>query len=321
MTNSSLRTLELHYELFSNDSHSMDALSFNKAEFNLIKAIISLGDYLDAEIKVNVEAKGEGSIKDYLQVIVEKLDLQPAFNVLLGALISTWFRPKIHRTEEIKNRLEIIERIRTNNITPAEAELLLSDDKKLKQWCSQYYKSIQEPREVAQITASIHSEKEQIIEETIQSRDFDDKIISTEETTSTQTIEGTTIHIVSPVLVKVKRSQPWEGIYSGNPIEFKIEDNEFLEQVYNHEIKFGNGTYIICSLSITTLTKIKDDGEIETSHTYVVKEVSQWADDETFQYFTKRYKRKQAEANAPKMESLFSDEYLDGLGISSNQLE
>lgn len=99
------------------------------------------------------------------------------------------------------------------------------------------------------------------------------------------------------MLVKVKRTQLWEGIYSSEPIEFKVEDSEFMEQVYNHEIKFGNGTYIKCSLAITTTTKVKDDGDVEITHSYTVKEVLQWADDDTFQYYTKRYKRKQAENN------------------------
>ena len=54
---------------------------------------------------------------------------------------------------------------------------------------------------------------------------------------------------------------PWRGIYSGLPIEFKIDDKDFLEQVYDQEIKFGNGTSITCNLQIETKTTIKDDIE------------------------------------------------------------
>ncbi len=297
MTNSLQRTIELHYDLFVANSYSMDALCFNKAEYQLIRAILSLGNYVGEPIKVNIEAKSEGSVIDTLQVLISDPTVQHVVDVLIGALIANWFRPKLPKTEEIKNRLEIIEKIKAGTFSKEEVESLLSCDKNLKKWASAYYKSIQETQEVSRITASIASGNKLIEEATIEYKDFDDKIITTEETTETKIIEGTTIHIVSPVLVKVKRSQLWEGIYSGEPIEFKVEDSEFMEQVYNHEIKFGNGTYITCSLAITTTTKVKDDGDVETNRTYIVKDVVQWADDETFHYYTKRYKRKRAENN------------------------
>ena len=82
---------------------------------------------------------------------------------------------------------------------------------------------------------------------------------------------------------------PWRGIYSGLPIEFKIDDKDFLEQVYDQEIKFGNGTSITCNLQIETKTTIKDDIE-EAKTYYIVKLITQWSDDEHFQYDTKKYK-------------------------------
>ena len=74
---------------------------------------------------------------------------------------------------------------------------------------------------------------------------------------------------------------PWRGIYSGLPIEFKIDDKDFLEQVYDQEIKFGNGTSITCTY-------------------YIVKLITQWSDDEHFQYDTKKYKKIKKEQNQPK---------------------
>ena len=44
----------------------MDALAYNQAEYNLIKAILHLCDYANCDIKVRVEAKNEGSIIDIL---------------------------------------------------------------------------------------------------------------------------------------------------------------------------------------------------------------------------------------------------------------
>lgn len=76
MTNPLQRTIELHYELFAANIHSMDALAFNKSEYHLIKAIHSLSDYAGEAIKVNIEAKSEGSVKDILQVILPDSEIK-----------------------------------------------------------------------------------------------------------------------------------------------------------------------------------------------------------------------------------------------------
>lgn len=316
MTVENKRIIELHYELFVASRHSMDALSYNRAEYNLILAIRYLKKYVGSGFIVNVEAKREGSIIDTIQVIVDDPSVKHIFDVLLGAFIAHWFRPKIHKTEEIKNRLEIIEKIKSGNLSKDEAELIISGDKTLIKWCSNYYKSIQDSQEVSQITASFISNTKTIDQATIAHNNFDEKIITSEERTETKTIEGATIHIVSPILARVSRKILWKGVYSGESIDFKVDDPEFLAQVYNHEIKFGNGTYITCALTITTLTKTNDDGEIKVEHSYIVKNVSQWADDETFKYYTKRYKRIQKEKNTPQTPSIFSEEELSNLSLT-----
>ena len=94
---------------------------------------------------------------------------------------------------------------------------------------------------------------------------------------------------------------PWRGIYSGLPIEFKIDDKDFLEQVYDQEIKFGNGTSITCNLQQNNMTIISITHDIEEAKTYyIVKLITQWSDDEHFQYDTKKYKKIKKEQNQPK---------------------
>lgn len=308
MADSTLRTIEIHYDLFKSHSHSMNALAYNRAEYNFILAIQSLRKFLDCGIKVDIEAREEGSIIDNLKVFTENSVLTNAFNTLIGALIGYWFRPRLSKTEEIKNKIEIAEKIKEGNFTQQEAEALLENDKQLRKWCSLYYKHIEGTGEVSQITANVVSGDHTIEQESICHTDFVNKIITVEEFTETRTIEGVTIHIVSPVLSKVNKKLVWRGIYSNKPIDFKIEDREFLDQVYNNEIKFGNSTYIKCSLTINTLTKTNDEGEEKVDNTYIVKDVTQWADGESFQNYTKRYKRSQKERNTPRPQSLFSEE-------------
>lgn len=217
-----------------------------------------------------------------------------------------FFRPAIHKTDEIKNRVEIAEKIKNGNFSQEEAEVLLKGDKQLKKWISKYYETLSKEDTITKVEANMPIDDAQNnVSASIEKKDFYGHVIQEGTTTTTETKEGTTIYIVAPVLVKGRRL-PWRGIYSGSPIEFKIEDKDFLEQVYNHEIKFGNGTSITCCLQIETKLTIKDDGE-DVKQYYTVKSVSQWADDEHFQYETKKYKRIKKEQNMPKQATLFDD--------------
>ncbi|MBR6444845.1 MAG: hypothetical protein IKS94_00170 [Prevotella sp.] len=88
----------------------------------------------------------------------------------------------------------------------------------------------------------------------------------------------------------------WSGIYSGKTISFKIEDKDFLEQVYNNEVKFGAATTIKCNLQIKKkqIWTI-DDPIVKEDFEYIVKDVLTWADDVHFQSETKRYKKIKAD--------------------------
>ena len=72
-------------------------------------------------------------------------------------------------------------------------------------------------------------------------------------------------------------------------------DKEFLKQVYDNEIKFGTNTVITCTLIISTKQKIENGEETEIKTEYVVKDVLKWEDDDTFQNYTKRYKKIKAD--------------------------
>lgn len=91
-------------------------------------------------------------------------------------------------------------------------------------------------------------------------------------------------------------SKTWNGIYSGKTIPFKIEDKDFLKQVYANEIKFGSATTIKCTLQIKTKRIIaEDEATVKEENTYIVKSVQTWADDQCFQRDTKRYKKQKAD--------------------------
>lgn len=139
----------------------------------------------------------------------------------------------------------------------------------------------------------------------IERKDFQTHIYETDTTEDTQTIEGTTIGVFSPILQK-GHGKTWNGIYSGKTIQFKVEDKEFLEQVYNNEVKFGAATTIKCTLQIKRKqTRTGDDPTVKEDFEYIVKDVLTWADNEHFQSETKRYKKIKADK---RQLELFSDE-------------
>ena len=63
-------------------------------------------------------------------------------------------------------------------------------------------------------------------------------------------------------------------------------------------------------MQIETKVTLNDDEE-EVKQYYTVKSVSQWADDEQFQYETKKYKKMKIEQNMQKRATLFDDVFFE----------
>lgn len=120
----------------------------------------------------------------------------------------------------------------------------------------------------------------------------------------TETAE-TTIRILSPVLQQ-EHGKVWKGNYSGKTIDFKVLDKEFLEQVYNNEIKFGTNTVITCTLITITKKKVENGEHTNLKPEYAVKDILQWEDDNTFKNSTKRYKK--IKANEQQLDLFYQDQ-------------
>lgn len=300
---------QLHYFIAGDVPHAMDAKIHNEAERYLLKAISELQKYVGCDIFVRVEAKNEGGLIDNLLIFCDKIDLLGTLTALLVGFADSFFRPAIHKIDKIKNRIEIAEKIKSGDFPQEEAEILLKGDTQLKKWVSKYYESLSKEKTITKIEANIPTEGNQNNTATIERKDFYGHVIQEEASTTTAMINGTTIYIVSPVLVKGRKFL-WRGLYLGNPIEFKMDDKDFLKQVYDQEIKFGNGTSIMCDLQIETKTTIKDDVE-DVKVYYVVKSVSQWYDDENFKYEIKKYKMINEKKRHPRQITLFDDGLLE----------
>ena len=125
----------------------MDAKIHNESERYLLKAISELQKYVGCDISVRVEAKNEGDIIDNLLLICDKIDISGILTALLAGFVGLFFRPAIHKTDEIKNRIEIAEKIKSGDFSKG--------DKQLKKWISKYYEVLSKEETITKIEANI----------------------------------------------------------------------------------------------------------------------------------------------------------------------
>lgn len=94
----------------------------------------------------------------------------------------------------------------------------------------------------------------------------------------------------SPVLINGLLDK-WRGQFNGENILFTIKDNEFIEQVFNREVKFDSWTSLTCDLEISEDVK---NGKI-CKRTFEVLYVRSWTDGSHYQTETKRYRKELVE--------------------------
>lgn len=284
---------QLHYFLQDSNVHSMDAPTHNESEKYLLNSIKLLQNYIDNQINIEVLAKEEGGLQDIYDLIINIQDI-PIVTFLLIAWINNYFRPQIHRTEEDKNKIEvvkdkidIINDLKSGKFNEDEIDYLLKGNKDLEKLKSNFFAKIDNSNEVTKIETQTIFSDDKIIKTKIDKLDFSKNIIEDLIETSKKDVPDATVYIVAPVLLQGNKTY-WKGIYLQEPIDFKMNDKDFLEQVYNHEIKFGAGTYIKCKLTIET--KVNSTTH-EGYNKYSANDIKEWMDDEHFKFETKSYIR------------------------------
>ncbi len=303
--------IKLHYCFIDEDSHSMDAEIFNECERQFIKALKSLEKYIEKDIEIKIEPREKGSIHDILTVFVQ----DPIYLVFIApylvCLVQKFFNSKIpnakHKTDIVNTKLDSLQKIkeliRNGELTEEEFNYIADNDKDLRKFKSNFFKSAKKEKSVIKIEAKTEqtSNKEPII--MIVDRDLFDSFIIPETIEKTTNNEQKKIFIVSPTLIEGKKSPTWRGIIDNEPIEFKITDTDFLQQVYGKQVTFSNGTYIYCELQTTMLTNLETE---ETKISREVKHINYFGDDENA---IKKiwHKRRKKENKNIEMPSLFDN--------------
>jgi len=265
-------TIQLRYCFKDENSHSMNAEVFNECERQFIKAIKSTEKYFEDILHVKIKPREEGSLIDVFTIAINNPAITTTFTAIITIFATKFFDSKFssakHKTDETSKKLEnlqtIKEQIKAGILTTEDFEYIASNDKELRKQKSIFFKSAKKESELTKIEATTSSNTQPII---IERKDFDSLILP-ETTEKEEDSQQAKIFIVSPILVQGKKSPAWRGIFDEQPIEFKITDKEFLQQVYGKQIKFSNGTFINCELKITKTTNI------ETEETKISREVT-----------------------------------------------
>lgn len=296
---------QIHYYLNKDGLHQMDARVLNDCERQLLDALDTLKAFT-GEFDIETGPKKEGGLIEILGIPAITIIGYETVKNLLNALIQKFFSSTQTKLANSKDKIELIEKAKNGTLTKEEAELLI-DDKKVRKCASNYFKSLDKAKEVTSVDASIRTNEasEPFSTAKIVRADFTKKILSDTTIEDKTETAGVTIRILSPVLQK-GHGQVWRGFYSGKPVDFKVQDKDFLEQVYNDEIKFGTNTVITCTLVKSIKHKIENGEETEAKTEYAVKDITQWADDYILQNYTKRYKKQKSDEKQP---NLFPDIY------------
>lgn len=313
-TSYNVLTIQLRYCFEDENLHSMNAEVFNECERQFIKVIRSTEKYFEDTLQVKIKPRKEGSLIDIFTVAVNNPEIRATALTLITMFATKFFDAKFssakHKTDETAKKLEnlqaIKEQIKAGNLTEDDFDYIASNDKDLRKQKSIFFKSAKKETEVTKIeTTTIADSPIQPIIVIVERKDFDSFIL-TETTEQTEENQEAKIYIVAPVLIQGKKSPAWRGIFENKPIEFKISDKEFLQQVYGKQVKFSNGTFINCELkTMTTLN-------IETEETKASREVTKVANygEDNLPIKTISHRRKSKNTDTPQQLKMFTDNSL-----------
>lgn len=298
----SANSIELHY-WFNDESHTMNAVVFNKCEYEVLGIVKELAIKLKIEVEIETEPLANGGLRSWLKLkpkqkisrksITSKETLKLALitylctEVLLTPLTTTiqiatssaverFFEdPEIRELKKKKERAKLeydIAKIELETKTLCNA----LDENVLKKKKSNYFETVNAYEKVQDVSFSIADDNKQVIKEyKIPRNTFDQYILSSDDI-DPDVNKNAIIEIVSPVLKKGKYK--WVGIYDGEVIQFNMKSNEFKTLVQTGKIEFKNGSSMLCHL--ITNKKINSEGEVRIKG-YDVTMVEQYFENDT----------------------------------------
>lgn len=241
-------TIELHY-WFNDNTHTMDALVFNKCEAEFIAISKEIIDKLKLDVEIEVEALAPGGLRSWFKFKQKDLNtlkvgvaLYFITNVLgtpltttLDELIRSYlFDNELVELQEEKEKLKLDLLKLKGEIEQLSSTL---DENKIKKKRSNYYEQINNCKKIDKLSITIvdDSKNNIFLSKYINKADFS-KFIITSDDIEPEENENAIIEIISPVLKKGKYK--WTGIYNGEVINFNMKSSEFKTLVQTRKVQF-----------------------------------------------------------------------------------
>lgn len=274
----------IHYWLDDN-SHSMNAVVQNRCEYEYLGIIREFAKIFNVEIKIETTPLENGGIIRWFSVLVQNGIHNPNFamGAIFGTLITTIIITPVQETIKIgiqrvfeDSELKMLEKekLKLEILKLKEDINRSSSNNTIQKRKSNFYEQLSKAHNVNKISyCVVDSESQKIGSEVFVNRDeFSRYLLATDELPS-QIDEKAEIEIVAPVLKRGRYR--WLGIYNGQSIPFQMKSIEFRQKVQNGEVKFSNGSVMLCCLKIDK--KIDTEGaEIITG--YEVVRVNYYSD-------------------------------------------
>ena len=131
--------------------HEMDTLIHNICERQLLNIIYYLSKQYGIEVKVDIEAKEEGGIKDKIIVIAKSA----LFLLLVEKVLDIVFNPDRAYLDNTKTRFEIAEMIKNSSFTEEEVNALVEQDEELMKFSSSYFKNLSKDDTVTMVETTL----------------------------------------------------------------------------------------------------------------------------------------------------------------------
>lgn len=246
--------LELHYFFSDEDkTHSMDAVTRNKCEHELLQIIGTISKELNVHIKVDTEAFDKGGLIEFYTFIgsVEGQTIIALSNLaitILGVILSRIPSSKsrldkeeqLLSIEEKRLNIELLKKqleekgIKETEIRIEKIDFIINNNIKIIKHKSNYYKNLYNYPKVKKISTTMLDENKNQVDKPVivERKDFHKFFLESDELKPIKD-ESASIELISPVLKK--GTYKWKGIYDKiiSPIDFSMKDADFKEKIIN----------------------------------------------------------------------------------------
>lgn len=260
------KKLELHY-WFSDKSHTMDALIYNKCERELLEITKAISSLCGVSIKLETEPSARGGLKTWLTInaksekktssakitlvttLVAAVMVTPmnaSINQMAEKLVDQFLNDEKWSEEEQKQIQSEINLLKELLIEKIE---LLDKSAVIKKRRSNFYQQLKKYQKVKSVSISVEDvNRKNISEEQFVVRDVFASFLVVSGVLAPVVLENVPIEIISPVLGQ--GNFKWKGKYLDSPISFTMKSDEFMQLVQSGKMEFKNGTTINCTLQM-----------------------------------------------------------------------